>query len=274
MGGETVEETVEVGANEVLLTGRVSGDATGARAAQRRPRGAVPGGGAEGVAGPRSPAGPRRASTRSTCRAGPRRCSARRCGAAPVTLVTVHGALRRRFWRSPGGPASRYEVEVTALERHRAADQGVRTLDNGRVTPDRPLPTTCSCPTAFAGVVCDLDGVVYRGQTAVPHAVEALERLRRRRARCRLRDQQRLEDATGGGCAAGGARPDPHRRRRRHQLAGRRGDGWLQLVPAGAEVLAVGGTGVAEALRAVGLTPLRSSRRRRAGRRRPDRGHT
>ena len=33
-------------------------------------------------------------------------------------LVTVRGALRRRFWRSPAGPASRYEVEASALERH------------------------------------------------------------------------------------------------------------------------------------------------------------
>lgn len=39
----------------------------------------------------------------------------------PSDLVTVRGALRRRFWRSPGGPASRYEVEATALDRHIAA---------------------------------------------------------------------------------------------------------------------------------------------------------
>ena len=32
-------------------------------------------------------------------------------------LVAVRGALRRRFWRSPGGPASRYEVEATGLDR-------------------------------------------------------------------------------------------------------------------------------------------------------------
>jgi single-strand DNA-binding protein len=32
-------------------------------------------------------------------------------------FVTVRGALRRRFWRSPAGPASRYEVEATALDR-------------------------------------------------------------------------------------------------------------------------------------------------------------
>lgn len=32
-------------------------------------------------------------------------------------LVEVQGALRRRFWRSPGGPASRSEVEVARLRR-------------------------------------------------------------------------------------------------------------------------------------------------------------
>jgi glycerol-1-phosphatase len=51
------------------------------------------------------------------------------------------------------------------------------TLDNGRVSPDdvttsRPLLATVS------GVVCDLDGVVYRGHAAVPHAVEALRRVK------------------------------------------------------------------------------------------------
>ena len=35
----------------------------------------------------------------------------------PDDLVTVRGALRRRFWRSPAGPASRYEVEATTLDR-------------------------------------------------------------------------------------------------------------------------------------------------------------
>ncbi len=37
-------------------------------------------------------------------------------------LVEVTGALRRRFWRSPaGGPASRYEVEVSTVRRLRRA---------------------------------------------------------------------------------------------------------------------------------------------------------
>lgn len=31
--------------------------------------------------------------------------------------VEIDGALRRRFWRTPGGPASRYEVEVLKARR-------------------------------------------------------------------------------------------------------------------------------------------------------------
>jgi single-strand DNA-binding protein len=31
----------------------------------------------------------------------------------PGTQIQVEGALRRRFWRSPSGTASRYEVEVS-----------------------------------------------------------------------------------------------------------------------------------------------------------------
>lgn len=34
--------------------------------------------------------------------------------------VEVHGALRRRFWRGPAGPRSRYEVEVRQARRQRA----------------------------------------------------------------------------------------------------------------------------------------------------------
>ena len=45
----------------------------------------------------------------------------------PGDFVTVHGALRRRFWRSSAGPASRYEVEAAALD---------------RVTARRPLTST------------------------------------------------------------------------------------------------------------------------------------
>jgi single-strand DNA-binding protein len=36
-------------------------------------------------------------------------------------LVEVEGALRRRFWRGPSGPRSRYEVEVRTARRRGAA---------------------------------------------------------------------------------------------------------------------------------------------------------
>lgn len=35
----------------------------------------------------------------------------------PGDIVEVRGALRRRFWRSPHGPSSRSEVEVTSARR-------------------------------------------------------------------------------------------------------------------------------------------------------------
>jgi single-strand DNA-binding protein len=36
-------------------------------------------------------------------------------------LIDVRGSLRRRFFRTPGGAASRYGVEVTALRQVRSA---------------------------------------------------------------------------------------------------------------------------------------------------------
>lgn len=43
-----------------------------------------------------------------------------RAGAGDI--LEVHGALRRRFWRAAGGPASRSEVEVTRARRVAGAD--------------------------------------------------------------------------------------------------------------------------------------------------------
>jgi single-strand DNA-binding protein len=43
---------------------------------------------------------------------------------APGDVVEVTGALRRRFWRtSAGTPASRYEVEASAVRRAVSADR-------------------------------------------------------------------------------------------------------------------------------------------------------
>lgn len=48
--------------------------------------------------------------------AGARRAALR---LADGTRVRVEGSLRRRFFRAPGGAASRYEVEVARLVRDR-----------------------------------------------------------------------------------------------------------------------------------------------------------
>ncbi len=37
------------------------------------------------------------------------------------SVVEVEGSLRRRFWRTPAGPASRYEVEVATVRTVKAA---------------------------------------------------------------------------------------------------------------------------------------------------------
>ncbi|WP_328823309.1 single-stranded DNA-binding protein [Metallococcus carri] len=40
---------------------------------------------------------------------------------ADQQVVELSGALRRRFWRTPGGPASRYEVEASSLRARKGA---------------------------------------------------------------------------------------------------------------------------------------------------------
>ena len=60
-----------------------------------------------------------------------------------------------------------------------------RALDNDRVSnldsevkspldADAMTGVNGSLVEGFDGIVCDLDGVVYRGQAAVPHAVDSL----------------------------------------------------------------------------------------------------
>jgi HAD superfamily hydrolase (TIGR01450 family) len=106
---------------------------------------------------------------------------------------------------------------------------------------------------AYAAVVCDLDGVVYRGHVAVPHAVEALSACpvpvlyaTNNASRAPLEVAAHLRDLglTGVGekdvvtSAQAGAR----------HLA--------RHLPSGSRVLAVGGPGVAEALTGEGLVPV------------------
>jgi len=51
------------------------------------------------------------------CRVDPARLRRRALALQPGAELTVEGALHRRFWRSPSGPASRYEVQVTQLRK-------------------------------------------------------------------------------------------------------------------------------------------------------------
>jgi single-strand DNA-binding protein len=48
----------------------------------------------------------------------------------PGSLVEIVGSLRRRFWRSPGGAVSRYEVEVRSLRRLSAATRSADRADS------------------------------------------------------------------------------------------------------------------------------------------------
>ncbi len=57
----------------------------------------------------------------TTTAARPRRALLR---AQPGDLLEVTGSLRRRFWRSPNGPASRYAVEVATAKVIRPGRRG------------------------------------------------------------------------------------------------------------------------------------------------------
>ena len=104
----------------------------------------------------------------------------------------------------------------------------------------------------YDGIVCDLDGVVYRGPVAVPHAVEALTDL-----------DEPIIYATNN---ASRAPEDVALHLRELGLAcepsavatSSQAGAWVlaDRLPAGSPVLAVGGVGVATALRDAGFLPV------------------
>lgn len=110
----------------------------------------------------------------------------------------------------------------------------------------------------YDGLICDLDGVVYRGPTAVPGAVETLNRI--------------LADGVEVAFATNNASRAPADVGEHLGDLGLRAGGWSvvtssqaaaahlgrRLAP-GAPVLAVGGPGVAIALEEAGLKPVRVS---------------
>lgn len=108
----------------------------------------------------------------------------------------------------------------------------------------------------YRGLICDLDGVVYRGATAVPHAVETMARL--------TADDVPVVFATNNASRPPGTVGDHLRG------IGVPPGGWsvlnssqaaaahlAQRLAREARVYAVGGPGVAQALAEAGLTPVR-----------------
>lgn len=110
--------------------------------------------------------------------------------------------------------------------------------------------------TRYRGIVCDLDGVVYRGPEPVPGAVETLNAV--------------VESGVPVTFATNNAARTPDTVGEHLRRLGLQGGGWsvvtssqaaaaylARLLPADAAVLAVGGDGVAHALAEAGFTPLR-----------------
>ncbi len=110
----------------------------------------------------------------------------------------------------------------------------------------------------FEGIVCDLDGVVYRGREAVPYAVEALDRARCAGVRIAYatNNASRPPAEVSAQLASLGLTLDTRDVVTSSQagavhLAG--------LLEPGSVVLAVGGPGVSQALEEVGLRPVRAA---------------
>ncbi|NIJ12633.1 HAD superfamily hydrolase (TIGR01450 family) [Saccharomonospora amisosensis] len=110
--------------------------------------------------------------------------------------------------------------------------------------------------TGYRGLICDLDGVVYRGANAVPHAVETLNRV--------------TADGISVVFATNNASRPPEDVESHLRTLGVAPHGWsvvnssqaaaaylAKRLGRRARVCAVGGPGVAQALTEAGLTPIR-----------------
>lgn len=117
------------------------------------------------------------------------------------------------------------------------------------MTTDEPLIA------GYEGVVCDLDGVVYRGSDAVPEAADALQRVVARGVRVvyATNNASRVPAEVAQQVAALGAPATAADVVSSAQAGAAR---LARDLPPGAVVLALGGEGVVEALEAVGLEPV------------------
>lgn len=107
----------------------------------------------------------------------------------------------------------------------------------------------------YDAIVCDLDGVVYRGEPAVPHAVEALTAAGKP-IQFATNNASRPPSTVGEHLRRLGLMVDDSSVATSSQAAA-----WLLTahLEAGASVLAIGGIGVAEALRERGFVPVASA---------------
>lgn len=104
----------------------------------------------------------------------------------------------------------------------------------------------------YAAIVCDLDGVVYRGPTAVPHAIDALTTTNLPVIYATNNASRTPEDVAAHLCDLGLACA-PSDVATSSQAGARL---VADNVPRGSDVLAVGGPGVSAALMEVGLAPV------------------
>ncbi|MFD7155574.1 HAD-IIA family hydrolase [Kribbella sp. NPDC059898] len=112
--------------------------------------------------------------------------------------------------------------------------------------------------TRYRGLICDLDGVVYRGAAAVPGAIETLNDLIADGVQVAFatNNASRPRDAVQGHLRALGLRPGRWSAVTSAQAAA----SYLSArLPPQTPVLAVGGAGVADALADVALRPVRAS---------------
>ncbi|HEY2831266.1 MAG TPA: HAD-IIA family hydrolase [Sporichthyaceae bacterium] len=110
---------------------------------------------------------------------------------------------------------------------------------------------------AYDAALLDLDGVVYLGPTAIPHASETLAQARRAGMRLAFvtNNAARTPETVAAQLTELGVPADVDEVATSAQAAARV---LTELVPAGSAVLVVGGEGLEAALRARGLRPVRS----------------
>lgn len=142
---------------------------------------------------------------------------------------------------------ARLTKTANALKRSTDSHDGEITMNSVRAEP---------VITRYRGLICDLDGVVYRGATAVPHAVETLNRVTAHgvpvvfATNNASRSPEDVGDHLRGlGVAQQGWSVVTSSQAAAAHLAER--------LAQGAPVCAVGGPGVAQALTEAGLTPVR-----------------